>query len=67
MTKRGALTEIDRDILEHLAQAGPSTTSEITEDLTDRRVYQRLVRLHRLGHVDRMQLGNSTPVLWAAR
>lgn len=67
MTKRGALTEYDNDILDYLRVTGPATTREIQADVDTvpyRRVYERLRRLHHLGHLSRQQVGNSTPVLW---
>lgn len=67
--RHGALTELDEVILAHLAAVGPLTTKELQEDLEDvgRAAYGRLIRLHRLGRVDRAQIGNSTPVLWSLR
>lgn len=66
MTKRGALTEADDLILQHLFAAGPATTRELQEDLDNvgLAAYARLVRLHRLGLVDRLSTGPSRPVLW---
>ncbi len=62
-----ALTETDRQILDHLHSAGPLTTREVGRDLDDigQGAYGQLMRLYRLGHVTRFQLGNSTPVLWS--
>lgn len=66
-TRHGAITEADRIILEHLeANPGGLTTAEISEDTTlGRRTYARLVRLDRLGYVDKLKVEEFRSVLWA--
>ncbi len=56
----------DELILAHLEAAGPSTTTEIADDLPSvgRATYSRLRSLHRRGLVGRVIAPPATTVLW---